>query len=170
MAYPCDGLGIQFSCWCSRNTKAIKNTNNGVKPDSKLSDRMKTIKFAAFLFYRYYSGGRRPDSTPFFRTKLSMTLLGFMHLMQLLVILDKVNDYIPTSTSYGRGMNKIIMFFVMLPIYFLVSLLIKKKDMDELDEKYAYDWDKVFNGNVWLVVYIIVSFALIFVLAIWKKH
>ncbi|HYF33453.1 MAG TPA: hypothetical protein VD993_20150 [Chitinophagaceae bacterium] len=129
---------------------------------------MKTIRFAAFLFYRYYSEGRRPDSAPFFRTLLSMTLLGFIHLMQVLIIFDKV-DLIPISSSDGKGTKRFIIFLVMLPIYVLLQLLIKKTDLEALKERYANHWDKVFNGNVWLIVYMILSFSSIFILAAWLK-
>lgn len=62
------------------------------------------------------------------------------------------------------------MFLIMLPIYFSMTLLFKKSDIESLKEKYDYNWDKVFKGNVWLLIYIVVSFALIFILAFWRKH
>jgi hypothetical protein len=57
----------------------------------------------------------------------------------------------------------------MLPIFFVMTSLFKKSDIQLLKEKYN-DGTKVFKGNIWLVIYIIVSFALIFVLTFWKKH
>jgi hypothetical protein len=129
---------------------------------------MKTIKFAAFLLYDYYSGGRRPDSTPYFRTIASMTLFGFMHLMQLLIVVNRVN-ILSISASDGKGTKRIIMFFVLLPIYILLAFLIKKKDLENLKHNYACNWDKVFTGRVWLIVYSILSFSFIFILALWKR-
>lgn len=129
---------------------------------------MKTIKFLGYLFYRYYSKGPRAN-IPYFSTMCSMTLLGFMHLMQILILLDKV-DLIPISSSDDKTKRYFVFFLVMLPIYFVMTLLFKESDIGPLKEKYDYNWDKVFKGNVWLVIYIIVSFALIFILAIWKKH
>ncbi len=58
----------------------------------------------------------------------------------------------------------------MLPIYLIMTRLFKKEDIAPLKEKYDYNWDKVFSGNVWLIVYSITSFALVFVLTFLKKH
>ncbi len=129
---------------------------------------MKTIKFVGFLFYRYYSKGSRAN-IPYFSTMCSMTLLGFFHLMQLLILFDKVN-LLPLNSSQDKLTKRLLMFIVMLPIYFFMTRLFKKSDIEPLKDKYAYNWDKVFNGNVWLVVYIIVSFSFIVVLAVWKKN
>lgn len=129
---------------------------------------MKTIKFVGYLFYRYYSKGSR-GNIAYFSTMCTMTLLGFMHLMQILILLNKV-DIIPINSSDDKGTKRIIMFVVMLPIYFVVTFLFKKSDIEPLKKKYEYNWDKVFKGNVWLIVYIIASFASIFILAIWKKN
>jgi hypothetical protein len=88
--------------------------------------------------------------------------------MQLLIAIDKVN-IIPIDSNDGKGTKKIIMFFVMIPIYFLISVVIKKKDLEDLGERYRYKWDRVFDSNVWLIVYIILSVALTFILAFLKK-
>lgn len=36
--------------------------------------------------------------------------------------------------------------------------------MTQLQEKYGYDWDRVFRGNAWLIIYSITSFASLFIL------
>ncbi len=161
-----DVLRMKFSAKNSPHRQSENSCAHGKSPN--FNTTMKTIKFAAFLFYRYYSGGRRPDSAPFFSTMLSMTLLGFMHLIQVLIIFDKM-DLISISPTDSKGTKRFIIFLVMLPIYLLLNLLIKKKDLEEVKERNEYNWDKVFNGNVWLIVYMILSFALIFVLAVWLK-
>jgi hypothetical protein len=51
----------------------------------------------------------------------------------------------------------------------VLSLVVKKKHMEELEEKYKYEKEKVFKANVWLIVYIVLSFALIFVLTFLMK-
>ena len=129
---------------------------------------MKTIKFVGYLFNRYYSKGPRANIA-YFSTMCSMTLLGFMHLMQILVIIDKAK-VIPTSSS-GDKLTRFITFLViMTPIYLLMTFLYKKSDYPILKEKYDPNWDKVFKGNVWLVIYIILSFSLIFILTfLFKK-
>lgn len=129
---------------------------------------MKPIRFAAFLFYRYYSGGRRPDSSPYFRTMCSMTVLAFMHLMQILIVFDKMS-LIPINVSDGKATKRIIFFMIMLPIYLLMTQLVKKKQLDQMKEEYSYSWDKIFNWNVWLIVYMISSFSLIFILSFWMR-
>jgi hypothetical protein len=129
---------------------------------------MKTIKFTAFLFYRYYSTGRWAGSTPLLRTRLSMTLLGFIHLIQVLIIFHRT-DFIPFKSSDNIWWKRFIMLLVLLPIYLLVAAITKKDDIDQLSEEYKYNWDKVFNGNVFLIVYIILSFALTIILAIIMK-
>ena len=91
-----------------------------------------------------------------------------MHLMQLLVLFNKTG-LIPIEASDDKLTKRIIMFFVLVPIYFLVTNLFKKSDIEPLKEKYGYNWDKVHSANILLIFYTILSFALIFVLAIWKK-
>ncbi len=129
---------------------------------------MKLIKFAAFLFYRYYSGGRRPDSSPYFRTICTMTLLAFIHLMQVLIAIDKVG-LIPIASADGKTAKQFILFLIMLPIYLLLSQLVRKKELEEMKEVYFYNWDGVFNGYVWLFVYMIFSFLLFMGLAYWSR-
>jgi hypothetical protein len=129
---------------------------------------MKTIKFIGYLFYRYYSKGPRAN-IPYFSTMWSMTFLGFIHLMQILILLNKF-DLIPINSSDDKAKRYFIMCLIMLPIYFVMTLLFKKSDVEPLKEKYDYNWDKVFKGNVCLVIYIIFSFTLIIALALWKKH
>jgi hypothetical protein len=129
---------------------------------------MKPIRFAAFLFYRYYSGGRRPDSTPYFSTMCAMTFLVFLHLLQILILFGKLS-LIPLNASDGKGIKRVVILFIMLPIYLLMTQLVKKKRLDKMKEEYSYSWDKIFNWNVWLIVYIILSFSLIFILAFWMR-
>src|SRR5437764_12715084 len=119
---------------------------------------MKTIKFTAFLFDRYYSEGRWADNMPYFRTLLSMTLLGFIHLMQILAILHKV-DLIPIKTSDNLWRKRVVMFLLMLPIFLLFKRVVKKNDLEILKKEYEYNWEKLFNANIWLIVYIILSFS-----------
>lgn len=126
---------------------------------------MKTLKFAAYLFYRYYSGGKRPDSTPHFRTVLSLTLIGFIHLFQLLIIVNKVN-LIPISQGDAKIYKRWVMFCIMLPIAILVALLVPKKELVGLQNVYQDKPEVVRKGNRNLILYIVVNFFLIFILAV----
>ena len=128
---------------------------------------MKTIKFVGYLFNRYYSKGPRA-SISYFSALCSMTLLGFIHLMQILILFDKM-DLIPINTTASQLERRLIIFLVLLPFYFLMTRLFKKKEIESLKEKYDYDWDKVFSGNVWLVIYVLLSFALLIILLLLKK-
>ena len=128
---------------------------------------MKTIKFVGYLFYRYYSKGPRA-SIPYFSTMAAMTFLGYIHLMQVLILLDRVN-VIPINPSDNKTTKGLTLLLVMLPIYLLMTRLFKKSDVGSLKEKYGRNWDKVFSGNVWLVIYMVLSFALMIVLAFLTK-
>ena len=57
----------------------------------------------------------------------------------------------------------------MIPIYLLLTLLIRKNELERMKEEYSYSWDRVFNWNVWLVVYIVLSFSLMFAMMFWVK-
>jgi hypothetical protein len=128
---------------------------------------MNTIKFIGYLFYRYYT--KPPKATiPYFRTLCSLSLLAFMHLMQILILINKT-DLIPIKSSDDKLTKRIIMFFVFIPIYLLMTRLFKKTDIEPLKEKYDNNSDKVYSGNVCLIIYIILSMVLIGVLAFWKK-
>ncbi len=128
---------------------------------------MRTIKFVGYLLYRYYSKGSRAN-IPYFSAICSMTLLGYMHLVQILILLNSV-DFIPVNFNDNNFAKRLIMFFLMLPLYFLMSNLFRKKDIGMLKAKYDYNWDKVFSGNVRLIIYKILSISLIFVLLFLKK-
>jgi len=114
-----------------------------------------TIKFIGYLFYRYYA--KPPQrGNPYFRTIVLMTLLVYIHLMQLLILFNKA-DLIPIKTSDNKLTKSIIMLIVLIPIYLFVTKLFKKSDIERLKEKYDYNWDKVHSGNIWLIIYIILS-------------
>jgi len=96
-------------------------------------------------------------------------MLGFLHLFQLLLIFDSVS-IIPVSASDNKLTKRFVMLFLFfIPLYFIMTRVFKKADIEPLKEKYDKDWDKVFKGNVWLVVYIILSMGLIGLIAFLKK-
>ncbi len=128
---------------------------------------MNTIKFIGYLFYRYYE--KPPQrGNPYFRTMGSLLLLVYIHILQLLALFNKI-DLIPIKSSDDKLTKSIIMLLILIPIYLFVTKLLKKSDIEPLKEKYDYNWDKVHSGNLWLIIYIILSMALMFVLAIWRK-
>jgi hypothetical protein len=125
---------------------------------------MKIVKFVAFLFYRYYStGGTR--RVPYFSTLCALAMIIYIHLFQLLIIINRVNDVIPGSEDETRPIKylKIALFFI--PIFLLLALFIKK---DEL-KKMHYDSSVIKRGYFYLVSYLIISFAILILLMLYKK-
>ena len=122
---------------------------------------MRVFKYVAFLFYRYYSEGKWSNAeTAFFRTKCSLTLLAWFHLVQITLLMKK------TELIFQSQLSTIIS---MIPIFILISLFLRENELEELREKYSYEWDKVFDSNVWLVVYSILSVTLMIALMVWNR-
>ena len=88
--------------------------------------------------------------------------------MQLLAVFNKI-DLIPIKSSDDKLTKWIIMLLILIPIYLFVTKLFKKSDIEPLKEKHDYNWNKVHSGKLWLIIYIILSMALMFILAIWRK-
>ena len=120
---------------------------------------MKTIKFTAFLFYRYYSTGATKD-IPYFSTLCAMAMIAFMHLMQLLILTHQVDRFIPIKSTDTKTTKYLIMALVLLPIFLLLSLILKKEELKSL----SYPADKIRKGNIFLVAYIVLTMALLIIL------
>ncbi|MEO5562021.1 MAG: hypothetical protein ABIR18_01275 [Chitinophagaceae bacterium] len=129
---------------------------------------MRLVKFVAYLFYRYYGGVRRPNDVPYFRAMCTMTFLVFLHVLQLLILFNKVN-LIPGISSDDKLTRKAFLFLMLLPIYLIMTLLIKEKELEKIKEEYDYKWDQVFTANVWLFVYVVLSLCLTGFLAYVQK-
>lgn len=124
---------------------------------------MKTIKFVAYLFYRYYSTGPLSD-IPYFSTLCALVMLFGLHLFQVLVFFDGMS-FIPTDGRQTKITNFLQMALFLVPIFLLFAILIKKSELQEMH----YDAMKVRKGNIFLVVYIILSFAFLIFLILLKK-
>jgi hypothetical protein len=124
---------------------------------------MKTIKFVAFLFYKYYSTGptRR---IPYFSTLSALVLIFYIHLVQVLLIFNGIN-LIPTDGSQTKPLNFIKMGLFMAPIFLLFRILIKRENLTNT----TYSPRKIKIGYFLLIIYIIVSFALMILIALYKK-
>ena len=120
---------------------------------------MKTIKFAAFLFYRYYSKGAT-NSIPYFSTIGAMAMLLYMHLFQILILTKQVETFIPIKPTDDKPTKYLIMFFIMAPLFFLLTLTIKKEELKTLE----YSQDKIRTGNIRLVSYITLTTIVLFTL------
>jgi amino acid permease len=124
---------------------------------------MKTFRFISYLFFRYYSKGARAD-IPYCSTIGALAMLFYLHLVQLFVILGTMN-LIPGDSTDTRLIKyfKIALFF--LPIFILFSLLIKKRELQEMH----YDDNKIKRGNFFLVGYSILSISLTIFLMVIKN-
>lgn len=119
---------------------------------------MKLLKVVMYLFYRYYStGGSR--RIPYFSALCAIAALIYIHIFQILIILNKV-DILPMRKDDLRIEKYGKVLLVFLPIFLVIALLIKPKDLKQA----TYDEGKIKKGQVYLVAYIILSFILLFVL------
>ncbi len=124
---------------------------------------MKLLKFIAYLFYRYYSTG--PTSRiPYFSTIGVLVLLCYFHLLQVAMIFD-VTYLIPTDGSQMKFSNFLIMGLFMTPFFIGFSLIIRKAELDKM----SYTKIKMRRGYFFLILYVIVSFAVVILLALYKK-
>ena len=121
---------------------------------------MKTIKFVAFLFYRYYSTGPTKD-IPYFSTLCALTMIAYLHLMQLLVVTHQVDIIIPIKSTDTKATKFLIMSLVFLVILFPLSMLIKKEELKSM----SFPSDKIKRGNIFLIIYIILTMAVLIILA-----
>lgn len=121
---------------------------------------MRTIKFIAYLFYRYYSTGATKD-IPYFSTLCAMVMLFGLHVFQILILVNK-NGLLPTNNNRFENFIKIIVYLI--PVFLLFTYVIKRSDLQEMN----YDEGKIKKGNIVLIVYILASIALLVVLMLIK--
>jgi hypothetical protein len=124
---------------------------------------MKTIKFIAYLFYRYYSTGPTSEIR-YFSTLCAMVMLFYIHLFQILILLN-ATYLIPTDSSQAKISNWFKMALFLLPIFLLVGLLIRESELKGM----TYEKEKMRTGYIWLVIYIVVSFAILILLILYKR-
>lgn len=125
---------------------------------------MKILKFVSFLFYKYYSVG--PTSRiPYFSTLCALVLLFYIHLVQILILIDGM-DLIPTDGSQAKAGNFLKLGLFMAPFFLLFGLLIKESELKKL----KYSEQKIKKGYIFLIIYIIFSFAVMILLALYKKR
>lgn len=126
---------------------------------------MKTIKFAAYLFYRYYLTGAT-RAIPYFSTLCAMATLTFLHLMQILLLTNLYNTIIPSNSINKKWEGYLFWALVAIPIFLFLKLLIRESDLKKL----SYSSGKIKKGNVLLIIYLLASMALlIFIIEIKRK-
>ena len=65
---------------------------------------MKTIKFTAYLFYKYYSTGGT-KSIPYFSTLCALAMIVILHVFQILVIFNGMDLLPATSAKPGTEIS-----------------------------------------------------------------
>ena len=125
---------------------------------------MKTLRFTAFLLYRYYSKNGYAQSIPYFGAITSLTIFLFIHLVQEFAILH-MEIFIPTDGDELKPINWLKMFMFLLPLFIVLCLLIKKDDLT----KNNYEESKIRRGYLWLIAYGIASFGFLMFLALVRK-
>jgi hypothetical protein len=121
---------------------------------------MKTLKFIMFILYRYYSKGGTKH-IPYFSALCAVVFLIYIHIFQVLIIFNKVDDILPMNEHDARITKYWKLALFLLPIFFIVAALVKPKDLENL----SYDERKIRRGGIFLIIYSITSFVLLFVLA-----
>jgi hypothetical protein len=101
---------------------------------------------------------------PYFSTLCALVLISYIHLVQLLLLFNATN-LIPTDGSQMKAMNFVKMGLFMAPFFVLFALLIRKSELKNM----TYPTHKIKKGYILLIAYIVLSFALMIVLALYKK-
>jgi hypothetical protein len=123
---------------------------------------MKTFRFVAYLFYRYYSTGPTKD-IPYISTLCALTMLFGLHFFQIIALFD-LKNLLP-GNQFNRIQGYGIMAIYCTLILLLASRLVKRSALEQA--KYAEQ--KIKRGNLYLIVYIIVSILLIPLIILLKK-
>lgn len=91
---------------------------------------MKTLKFVAYLFYRYYSTGATKN-IPYFSTLCALVMLFGLHLFQILVLTDQMNIF-PTKNTNTRSTNFFLIALFLIPVFLLMTLLFKHDELRKM--------------------------------------
>jgi hypothetical protein len=100
-----------------------------------------------------------------FSTILALTMLAYLHLFQVLIVLDRV-DLLPLSKDDTRFEKRVGVALVMAPIAIVLAFMVRKKDINEIAAAYQDRQEEISRGNKFLIAYSVLSFALLTVLMI----
>jgi|SRR6186713_1350138 len=121
---------------------------------------MKTLKFTAYLFYRYYSRGGTKDIA-YFSTLCALALLIMLHFFQALLIFHGFS-FLPFSRSDERVMTYLKSILISIPLFICLFFAVKKDDLKSAE----YSDLKVRRGYYLLISYIVLSVAALFLIII----
>lgn len=116
---------------------------------------MKTFRFVFFLCYRYYSKGGT-KTIPYFSTLCAISLLFFIHVMQLLLIFDAMH-YFPISGNESRILRYGKIAVLSIPVFVTISFLVKPKEVRNM----SYEDAKIKKGNTYLLLYVLATVVLL---------
>lgn len=125
---------------------------------------MATLRFIGYLLYRHYKKVKY-NSVPYFSTICAMTLLAFFHVMQILILTNTAAQVITYKQTDDLMTKRLAILWVMLPIGLTLCFLLPKKLLNEL----KYEDVKVRRGYIYLITYGIISFAMIFIIALFRS-
>ena len=117
---------------------------------------MKTFRFVFFLLYRYYSKGGT-KVIPYFSTLCAISLLFFLHVLQLLIIFDTM-DYFPINGNESRILRYGKIALLSIPVFLMISFLVRPKEVRNM----SYDEAKIKKGNILLLLYVLATVVLLF--------
>lgn len=123
---------------------------------------MKLLRFVTYLFYKYYSTGPTKQ-IPYLSSILAVGMLCFIHIAQILILFNWIKILPQGHKSELSTWLKMAVFIA--PIFLLLTLLIKKSDIDSQ----SYSENKIKRGYLWLIIYIIVSIFTMVLLIMYKK-
>jgi hypothetical protein len=123
------------------------------------------VKFLHFVAYVIYGSISLRAGSPYFRTLCILAFLGFLNLNLILVALG-LTDLLPAKIGGGKLQVVVEMALLLMLLWAMIS----KKKLEEFDQIYGYDWDRIFKYRIMLIIYYLLSFALLMYLAYWKKH
>ena len=125
---------------------------------------MKLLKFTGFLFYKYYSTGptRR---VPYLSTLCALSMILYMHLFQILILINRVDEFVPLEKDDDKGIKYLKMALFFTPIFLLLTIIVKKKELDLMH----FESTVIKRGYIFLILYIVVSFAALIFLILYKK-
>lgn len=121
---------------------------------------MKTLRFIMYILYRFYSKGGTKH-IPYFSALCAVVFLIYIHIFQILIILNSVDDMLPLNKGDTRITKYWKLALFLLPFFFIVAYLVKPTDLQNV----SYDEGKIKRGGIYLIIYSIISFVLLFVLA-----
>ncbi len=126
------------------------------------------MRYIAYLLYAYYSKGSKSDA-PYFYAISTLTFFVFIHLF-ILALITGFSTELGIFFSASRGWRYLMLFGFGTPIFLILYYGIKKSEIIKLKNSFSYEhFDKEFNHRQFLWIYMIMVFAALVIIALWKN-